>query len=1413
MRQKASLSIVVLILAIALFASSVHAVNHVTVDVGNYSVSNPKILVNYSDIVTLQSVILMPVDITSSDPYPICQIPNKGEYEKVFELYTKSNTNAGTCDGGEIKLLEPGKYSLTLQAINNDGNSTIDTVEFTIIGLDIEFVSPAHGIASKKPYDIKFWTSDKSVCKYSFVPNIPFKNMDFTAEGSSSTQYHRVNGLSYLSSDLFVVCNESNNRMTAKTMHIGYDDTPPVFQELAAVPPKIKNPNTPYSSITVKTDDKVVCSIQMCDKPDKVLFLDQNGNVEFPTKINFYNTTHSSIFYYNESPCYKQTDDLRPFTIYNNVTCTNLAGYNASKTITVLLNFSEYSYLNVLEPGNLINTSTFTVTVEPETFIATSCTLDGKAMTLVDGSNAFTIVKVVSLPSPKKVSIIPLSIVCENGVKSADRIYNVTIDTIPPPAPIIDGGDSVCSGYIPVKFSVPDGSSVKSYTYSVTDGGSFNVQNTTTQNTFELQLLGPSPSHLKWNVYATDDAGNQGPANETDVTLSEGDDETCGLPPFITFRSPHLGFAETAPYDLVLETTQPSECRYSIDKQTTWDLMSTNKFTQSEENMVHTKSRLTQESALMYVQCLEKDVDKMHYKKINIGVDSTAPKVSVKISPNTITEDPMAATVEVLTDDYTYCTHTSDAGPQFTSLMNDQQRAYTKAHYMILDYRTAPLEPQEHEFDVTCTNLVGMDTTVTALAAIDMSPAIDIEILSPAGFSASASDQLIVRTSQPAVCTWHKAGQALTKSFEDVNGNYTAPLGVLNEGSNFFAVWCEADGQTSVVAFSVTVDRSLPGLKNLAGPSAICVDKSAQYKYEVIGLDDNPVISYSLEGEDGMGVSFQANTSEKVLVVPISGILPGKYQLSAIPINHANARGAKISIPITILASTDEICTQADNHCTDKIKNPGEEGIDCGGTCATACISCIDKFGCPIDMICTDSVCVKQDSCSSQSDCLATQRCENSICVDASCTANSECESPLICIKGQCNALPSCATDDECAVPYTCVEKVCVLPICGNMKQDVEESATDCGGSCPECVSCATKNDCKAAQNCNAGFCASPSCNVTADCDENHVCQNKACIPVFVCTTDESCPAGTCMQGVCVAKTCSSFKDCNAGQDCENNYCVKGIKCTSDDTCTNGKSCVGGVCVNGCEKDIQCSDGRVCKNNACVSEEAPKPECNSYIQCNNKDEICVDQHCIAAPKSNLVSYLLIIFGLLIMGGAGYFLYTQDVEKKRIAADNARMQAARAPPKKVIIAPQMPGQYSAPQQQGRSQSPTGRTPMQSLNGVSDGVTSKPSTNNTLKELKENKRNSFFNAFDSGVEGKVTTIKDKDGKVQVAPGIADAASIKSSIEVPKDNSKDEEFIDLSDIKKKSSKKSSTKESDGKNTKNDDPFGDLDSIGKNK
>jgi hypothetical protein len=1243
---------------------------NVTVNADSYSVRNPKITVNYTDPVFLVSKSLIPLEgpniASLPSELPLCQLPKQtgGSYVKGFTLYTRDESSQDSGCNGAITYLVPGTYELTLEAVDPQGKQTvpnaIDVKDFIITGMDIWLAYPASGVESHHPYNVSILTSNLSRCRYAFTQT-DYNSMSGTDDGGQLNYTHRIRNLEYRG-DLYVICEEASGRDTPAHFVLGWDTTSPRITA-TATPARVIDPRYQFTNVEVHTDDNTTCWFdgQNFTRDDPI------HPYEDPSNYALYSTTHAKIQYYTDI-----TDKLE-HNITHTITCRNLAGLENTTKLNVTVNYGLFTFIDVINPPELYNQQSFTLKVAP-TFPADGCTVNGNDM-MPDESASDVFNADFSVAEGKNT----FDINCTGSGKTARRIYNVTIDTTPPDAPTLEASDKVCSGRVSAKFNASDATGILSYTYIVSDARGKIEEKTVLAPQALVTASRTIIPPLSWEVFATDMVGNSGSAATATVTdMLDGDDEECGLPQFIFIKEPNMGFAWSSPYRLVLGTIRPSECRFALQQSVGWSAMTP--LAPSADNLTHTKNSVGFPDTTIYVLCNESD-GTMHRKTLRVGLDSTAPVIGVLAKPNPVI-DPLdkVVMVTVTTNDRAFCTHNSTDGPQFTTLASTTQDAYTTDHTTTFDYRSiTSAVKQQRDVRVSCTNLALLSNSTQFSIIIDLGATLTIEVLAPKTYTADEEVTLSIRPSKSATCIWHQSGNETESPFTIISGDIqNETLGALPEGSYSYIIDCTAvDGQATTVAQFI-VDRTSPGIIDLSGPDTLCPATEAVYHYNVTGLDKNPVIAYSLERSDGGGVSFQDNTSDSVITLSVTGVPPGDYTLKLVPINNAGLSGAPATKDVAVKGLSDEACVQPSDHCTNKQLDPGEEGIDCGGTCPNTCIECTTDANCPAGATCTSGVCVNAASCASDDNCGVGERCTDGSCIPITCTSNAPCFPGTICVADACVTPPLCTTDSDCSTGASCKNGICVLPTCGNGIMDGSETGIDCGGSCPACITCTaaanTTNysvDCVVPQGCEASVCVSPpSCSSDAGCDAGHVCQASDCIPVATCELDAECPEGkTCKGEVCNIPItgCTADYQCSLGETCVSGVCTPSASgCTMNSDCANGEECVYGVCtspVDPCQNGIldsgedfvdcggSCDQCRQCDVDN---------DCDPGKVCDPKDKVCVTEKTTPTPpvekKSHLLSLLLIIIGIAIMGGAGYFLYEQDEEKRRIAAQQAAAAA-------------------------------------------------------------------------------------------------------------------------------------------------------------
>ena len=1354
-----------------------------SIDATTYSVRNPKISVNYTDPVFLVDKSLIALDIDNpTAEYPLCQLPaqeGQQSFTKTYTLYTKQDADPRTCQGGESAVLIPGRYQLTLEAVDPQGKPTmpnsIDILEFIIDGIDIMLSTPASGVANRRPFDIYFITSDTAICRYSFTSK-PFEQMIATAEGAAYSQNHNIAGIDYIG-DLYIICEEQSGRQTPAKFDIGWDLTAPILT-VSSSPARLIDPRYKYVSITATTDENTTCWMDGEPFPRD----DPRFPIEDPARYSLYTKRHDLVRYYNEI-----TDNQEHNFTYT-IKCRNLAGRESTKQLNVTVDFGDFVFIDVLNPPLVIRESSFELRVRP-TFPADTCTVNDAIMD-PDGDDSAVFSTYLSGLEGRNRLFLNCS-----GAKNATREYNITIDTTPPDTPALNASDAICANIISARFNTTDpggvgATGVLSYTYTVSDARGVIVSDTQLPQQVSVMLSRAVTPPLRWEVYATDYAGNNGTSAIQEIAAPiEGEDEECGLPAFITVQAPNAGFSRTKPYSLVIGTLRASECRYTLQPGAPWSAMTP--FTPSGDKRTHTKTALTFADTMLYVGCnetAEGTAGLYHRKMVHIGVDASAPRIAVLTDPNPVV-DPMAkiVLVSVTTDDDAYCTHNSTDGPQFTTLADTVQAAYTTEHTSLFDYRALTSTTRERRTArVTCKNLAHDENSSVFMIVIDLGAPLRIETLSPDRYVAESDVLLKVKPSKIASCTWQESGSddapATFTTVDEENNTHEVTLSGLAEGSHSYVVECTAVDGTGTTIVQFVVDNTPPVVVDLSGPTTICPAQPASYHYNITGLDKNPVISYALERADGTGASFQDNTTDDVITLSVTGVDPGDYTLTVTPISQAGVIGTPGTLGVAVMGRTDEACLQSSDHCKNKIQDPGEDGVDCGGTCPNACIMCSITEDCPPGLDCIEGFCSHDGACEFDEDCDLGEGCVLGECKITVCTENIHCNPGTICVEGSCVVPSSCVVDDDCGIgagdSVVCNDERCVVPSCGNRLKDVDETGVDCGGQCQACVACAVDGDCSAPRVCASGVCASPaSCLADSDCDPQRVCMEGACIPIAVCETDDDCAEGrVCTLHICAvpdAQGCASDYDCASGESC--------------DTVTGECS----IMEDGCTTDYDCQAGEVCN--------AYSGRCTAVGQGPDDpyDPGTPDGPVDEPEKSHLLSILLIVVGIAIMGGAGYFLYEQNHEKRAMA-----MQQALAAQAAQMSAQNARGRAGSPPVGGAG-GPAGARPMDpqviAKMRAEQNAKLQAMRDEAAKRAAEKaaKRSSVFGGFDALVDGvSFGAAKDSqspDSKTVSVGKVADSGAKNA----PVDES-DDGFVDIGALRKRTSSQQLSKESDKGSTR---------------
>jgi hypothetical protein len=973
------------LLIVVMLASNVFA--DVTLDLGEYSVKNPKISATYSKPVHLDTKTLKSADGTKV--YSLCQDPKSEAttYVTDYELYTKTGATDGLCTTtGTNQELTPGDYVLILQASDQAGLGTADIRQFHVQGLEIKILSPASGVSPNDIVHVEFITTKSgptlagaqiqtqqvaSVCKYGTQPGT-YATLP-GVESSTARMQHSID-IAY-KGDLYIACKEGPDagQEAQLKLRIDSDKTKPVIT--TAVTPTVVaslENGKGIARVHIDTDDRSFCNVTSAGGAA------YSSEFENESDYNTYVKSHEDIELSYDPLVIGATAQ----TFSYSVRCKNLAGLTNTSTFSVQVNFADEVLLTVLEPQPLIRTRNFNLVVKP-TFFPDPAHIPLDECFVNDDGTKRTDRKMVKTPD----TLFTASFVLNDGLqqfhvscygrKNANISYNVTIDSTAPTLPDLEASEFMCNGSISATFPSEDANGVVRYAYSVRDERGSLASGTTGAESITLTPSRALVGVVRWSVNATDIAGNVGETATAAVTIRRGSDESCGLPPFITLRGPNLGFALKTPYALEVGTREAATCRYALQSGVLWQ----NKLSMlSDDAFIHTVDTPTRTSATVYISCNDTS-GVMHSKSFQVGVDASVPRMVITSAPNPVI-DPREKIVllRVTTDDYTFCTYNNTA---FGISRATDPTSYTVDHTEALNFNSITTPTKEVKtYDITCTNLALLSTTQQHTVIIDLGATFSINVTSPPAYTSAQDIVLIAKPNKQATCSYEDNGT--TKTFEESNNTFTARLGNLPEKSYQYIITCNAANSEATAVAQFIVDRSKPEILRISGPKIACPANESMFYFNVSGFDPAPLINYSLRSTNA---TYNYSTTDVVIKLP-DNLPAGKYTLSASATNAAGTRGGVTSIDVTI--GDEDICSAPIDHCTNGQLDTGEEAVDCGGTCL-ACQGCSDDSECG-EQSCVNFVCVP------------TTVNDTGI-IDIPCTSDDECTTG-VCSQGICTAPP-----------------------------------------------------------------------------------------------------------------------------------------------------------------------------------------------------------------------------------------------------------------------------------------------------------------------------------------------------------------------------------------------------------------------
>lgn len=273
--------------------------------------------------------------------------------------------------------------------------------------------------------------------------------------------------------------------------------------------------------------------------------------------------------------------------------------------------------------------------------------------------------------------------------------------------------------------------------------------------------------------------------------------------------------------------------------------------------------------------------------------------------------------------------------------------------------------------------------------------------------------------------------------------------------------------------------------------------------------------------------------------------------------------------------------------------------------------------------------------CTSTSQCLANQNCNDGFCVNTTCTLNSDCGPSQECVNGICT-LFTCVSNTDCGKDTVCQNGTCT-PIGATCT-----TSNDCNGGTLICNTGGICVQCQTSEDCSEGVCGSdgrcyPNCSgITGACPGQSCIHDFCCegtrsdYPGF-CSPSSPCPSEQfCVNGACTCAPGPDGASCNTGADCQSTNCIGGICVVSGGNCFanhnpkfNGVTgycpagspyCASGTCSQQSEgSPCSCSVFTNSGNTTCTIYNSCNIQATGFVNPNTTTTYCVNSVCDTSP--------------------------------------------------------------------------------------------------------------------------------------------------------------------------------------------------------
>lgn len=371
---------------------------------------------------------------------------------------------------------------------------------------------------------------------------------------------------------LNLICKDYAGRYSYSNVQIGIDETSPSIA-IERSPSTITSTSTPWSDVSIETDDRTACYTTNIDYPEgfkaQIPTNDDNG---FEEQEDF-NTSKEERIVANG----------RNYTYRFNTTCINFANLNTSQTFELTTEFEDIQRVNIRSPSGTVG--------DPNQDLIVGLNKEDECTYEVNGEEGdltnFTYSNTdeewrATQPITLNQGSNNISVQCRGIENPATQ--QVILDQSNPPAPTIDVKEYTCGlESTDITFSSNDTQSgIDYYNYTLT---STNWSRNGTTTSGEISPTLPSENdgeQLTITAFAVDNSGNSGEQNQATTIIANSSRVECDETPPLASLVEGNSSRERSQYVIECEDEE-TRCQQTFDYSTHPEETSTCTFDQTKQ--------------------------------------------------------------------------------------------------------------------------------------------------------------------------------------------------------------------------------------------------------------------------------------------------------------------------------------------------------------------------------------------------------------------------------------------------------------------------------------------------------------------------------------------------------------------------------------------------------------------------------------------------------------------------------------------------------------------------------------------------------------------------------------------------------------------------------------------------------------